>query len=34
VRAIYGGGEHGQFVEERITSTSIAVTAAPAYARA
>ena len=34
VREIYGGGEHDQFVDEKITSTSIAVTGAPAYARA
>ena len=34
VREIYGGAEHGQTVDERITSTSIAPAGLPAYARA
>ena len=34
VREIYGGVEHGQFVDERVTSTSMAVAGLPAYARA
>jgi phosphonate transport system ATP-binding protein len=34
VHKIYGGMEHGRVVDERITSTSIAVADLPAYARA
>jgi phosphonate transport system ATP-binding protein len=34
VREIYGSAEHGDVVDERITSTSIAVAGLPAYARA